>query len=267
MRRLLLAATLALAACGENQTHPAGGGSADAPPLACLPNLDGQIDAHEARAALGVAASYRVATERTVDLAGMTDAAGHLVWDFAGALDDPQVQAVAAPLAAQWYAADFPAGEFVSSDGGVDSVYGQDDLALWLYGLASTAMDPADGRTLLVYDQPVPVLRFPLAPGLAWTATGSTPAGTLRGLPYVGADRYDVSVDAVGQAALPELTFTQALRVRTLVTVMPALGGATTRRQVSLVFECFGEVVRAVSRADEPNENFTTAATLRRLAL
>jgi hypothetical protein len=35
----------------------------------------------------------------------------------------------------------------------------------------------------------------------------------------------------------------------------------------SFLFECFGEVAHAESRIDEPNADFTTAATLRRFAL
>jgi hypothetical protein len=38
-------------------------------------------------------------------------------------------------------------------------------------------------------------------------------------------------------------------------------------RQTSWFFECFGEVARAKSRTDEPNEDFTVAAEVRRLSL
>jgi hypothetical protein len=67
---------------------------------------------------------------------------------------------------------------------------------------------------------------------------------------------------------LPHLTFTDAYRVRTKVTVEPAVGGVTvTRRQVSFLFECFGEVARATSRDDEALEDFTQAAEVRRFSL
>ena len=82
-------------------------------------------------------------------------------------------------------------------------------------------------------------------------STGTIQTATLRGLPYAGNDIYEVSVDGSGEALLPSLTFTQVHRVRTRVTVAPAVGARTSRRQVSLFFECFAEVVRATSKPDD----------------
>jgi hypothetical protein len=90
---------------------------------------------------------------------------------------------------------------------------------------------------------------------------------TLRGLPYAGQDSYAISVDAAGELILPSITFTQALRVRTTVTATPAAGAAVTTKQVSFLFECFGEVARATSQTGETQDNFTTAAEVRRLGL
>ena len=45
------------------------------------------------------------------------------------------------------------------------------------------------------------------------------------------------------------------------------VGASTSRRQVSFLFECFGEVARATSLPDETVVDFTTAAELRRLSL
>ncbi|MGZ3477278.1 MAG: hypothetical protein ACXWUG_27430, partial [Polyangiales bacterium] len=65
---------------------------------------------------------------------------------------------------------------------------------------------------------------------------------------------------------LHDFTFDQVHRVRTKVTVAPSAGGMpTSKRQVGFVAECFGEVVRATSKNDEPNPDFTTAVELRRL--
>ncbi len=91
--------------------------------------------------------------------------------------------------------------------------------------------------------------------------------GTLRGLPYAGRDTYEVSIDAAGQLILPDLTFTQALRSRTHLTVEPAVGPNVSTRQTSWLFECFGEVARATSLDNEPNDDFTTTSELRRLGL
>jgi len=130
--------------------------------------------------------------------------------------------------------------------------------------VASAADSPPEGQTLLVYDAPVALLRFPLAPGLAWTEIGRISRGTLLGLPYVGTDGYDLAVDGSGRLVLPDLEVTQALRVRTRVTVAPALGAAVTRRQTAFLFECLGEVARATSRDGETEDDFATAAELRR---
>jgi hypothetical protein len=163
----------------------------------------------------------------------------------------------------------FPGGRFVAAGtGGLDGVYARDDAAVYLLGVASPTADPPGGRTVLVYDAPVAVLRFPLALDDAWTETGTITGGTLSGLPYNGTDTYRFAADGAGELHLPYVRFTRALRLRTLVTSTPAVGGgATTRRQVSFWFECFGEIGRATSRANEPAEDFTTAEELRRFAL
>ncbi|MEO7111445.1 MAG: hypothetical protein ABI183_13485, partial [Polyangiaceae bacterium] len=78
---------LLASACGENETHPLYD-SYDAgipAPLACVPNLDGKIDANEIQPAIGIPLSYLVSPSgvtRTVDVGGTTDANGHTVWDF-----------------------------------------------------------------------------------------------------------------------------------------------------------------------------------------
>jgi len=71
--------------------------------------------------------------------------------------------------------------------------------------------------------------------------------------------------DAIGTMILPDFTFTQVHRVRTNLTNAPVVGATSTTRQVSFIFECFGEVARATSQTNEPNVDFTTAAEQRRL--
>ena len=159
-------------------------------------------------------------------------------------------------------------GAFVTpfdAGGTVDNIARQTDQSLLLLGVASDDQSPAEGQTLLIYDNPVEILRFPIQPGTEFVSTGVVQNGTLRGLPYAGKDVYEVRVDAEGSVVLPSLWFQQAFRVRTKVTVQPAVGASTSRRQVSYFSECFAEVVRATSLPDEPNEDFTTAAELRRI--
>jgi hypothetical protein len=268
--------TVLLAACGENRTHPMRDPYTPDPPpaLACVPDLDGRIDGAELPVVVDVPLAFLVSPageERAIDVAGRVDGDGRRVWDLsAGAGGDQLARVAASAVESRWYADSFPGGELalpVDAAGRTEGVYVQDDAAIWLLGLASAEMDPPEGRTLLVYDEPVAVYRFPIEPGAEHVAVGETRDATLRGLPYAGRDVYEVRVDAVGRLELPDLGFDQAHRVRTRVTVEPAAGAPTSRRQVSWLFECFGEVARATSRADEPAEDFTTAAELRRLSL
>lgn len=267
---LVIPALAAFAACQDNAT-PLDGAELP-PPIACLPDRDGVLTADELPIALDGTATYHASPAgqtRAVDLAG-ADEDGTRVWDLdAEDPGDELVEVGATALGAQWYATAFAGGGFVTPQGpGIDAVYHLDATGLWLHGLASTAEEPAADRTLLVYDAPVPVLRLPLRDGDAWTATGTVSGGTLDGLPYVGADTYTVAADGAGRLDLPYVRFAPVLRVETLVEVEPAAGGVmTSRRQTLFLFECFGELARAESRADEPAEEFTTASYLRRFAL
>jgi hypothetical protein len=252
-RSVKVLAILLLAACGANETHPrithdpyrAG----SEVPLACVPNLDGKIESHELAPALGATAHYAVTPageERPVDVAGRVTA-GRLLWDWsvASRLD----QAVAP----------------IDAGGTTEGIYRHTPGALLLLGVASREENPSEGKTILVYENAVQLYRFPLTPGASWVSVGKARNGTLRGLPWAQDDAYEVKVDAAGHLALPDLEFTQALRVRMHVTITPAVGQTVRRRQVSYVSECFGEVARATSRLGEEAEDFTTAAEVRRL--
>ena len=191
-------------------------------------------------------------------------------WDWsADTAGDALIDQLAVALDDQWYAGSFPGGRFVIAvDATTDGVYAADDRGLYLLGLASHDEAPPGGKTLLPYAAPVAVLRLPVAAGDRWTETATITGGTLRGLPYNGTDTYAISADAHGELHLPYVRFTDALRVRTTVTSTPAVGGASVVvRQTQFFSECFGEIGRATSRPGELADDFTTAATLRRLAL
>ena len=273
----LASVTLLASACGDNETHPqyAGYDAGVPAPLQCVPNLDGKIDSNEIQPAIGIPLSYLVSPQgvtRTVDVAGTVDSNGHTVWDFSVDYANDQVAQIQAQnLAGKWYAGSFPAdGAFVVAQDAGDRLEGVivfDTSGYHLLGLASTEQTPPEGQTLYVYDTPVDIFRFPLAPGLTYTSTGNVKNATLRGLPYAGSDAYAVNVDAAGTLVLPSITFTQSLRVRTTVTATPAAGQPAVTKQVSFLFECFGEVARATSQTGETQDNFTTAAEVRRLGL
>lgn len=266
-----------LPACSqENQTHPSYA-DYEAPasePLPCVPNLDGQIDANELQQALGIPVSYLVSapgTTRPVDVAGAVGSDGRMHWDWSAASPDDRVARFeASALDGKWYASSFPDGQFVAPlDAGktIDSIYSHTDQALYLHGVASVEADPADGRTLMVYDQPIELYRFPLVQGSTWVSAGKVQDGLVKGLPYAGRDVYEVNVDATGELTLPDLSFSQVLRVRTKITLEPAVGQSVSQWQASFLFECFGEVGRATSEKDEAEPNFTVASEVRRFGL
>lgn len=271
----LIAATTA--ACGENLTRlPSDEDYAPGvtAPLDCAPNLDGRIDARELPTVLAQAAGYLVSpggATRAVDLTGAVGADGSRVWDWSNDdASDGLVRLAAVPVTERWYAASFPNGQFAAPlDAAMtlDGVYARDVDGLVLLGLASREKDPPEGRTLWVYDPGIELFRFPLRPGDAWTSTSTVTNGLTRGLPYAGFDTYAIELDAVGELALPHLAFSQVHRMRTQVTVAPAIGAPRTVRQTAFLFECFGEVARATSRDGETSEDFTTAAEIRRLGL
>ncbi len=272
----LLVAALAGVGCGQNQTHPARDAyvPGDVMPLGCTPNLDGRIDANELAPTLGVPVSYLVTpagTQSPVDVAGSVDTQGQRVWSFDEAAPADQLAMLkAADLAGQWFADSFPGGQFVTpldAGGRTLGVYVHDDRGLWLLGYASAQMDPPEGRTLAVYDNPVELYRFPIMPGESYVSVGEVHEATVRGLPYAGRDTYEVNADATGKVVLPDVTFDQVHRVRTKVTIEPAAGVTTVTRQVSFLFECFGEVARATSQPGEMQDDFTVASEMRRLSL
>jgi hypothetical protein len=265
-----------LLACGENQTFVERDRyvPGEPPPLECVPNLDGRIDASELPVVLGTPVDYLVnpaGTEVSVDVAGRVDADGQHIWDYSADDGTDQLAAITAvDITDRWYADSFPGGEFATpfdAGGRVETIYVHDERALWILGIASREESPPEGRTLIVYTEPVPFYRFPIEPGMEHVAVGEVVDGELRGLPYAGRDVYEVRADAVGIVALPDLTFEQAHRVRVRATVEPAAGMATSQQTVSFLFECFGEVARATSLANETVEDFTTASETRRLAL
>jgi hypothetical protein len=272
MRRLFFLPLLPVAAAaGVVAAYEAG----TTAPLSCVPNLDGVIQSSEVAAQLGVPADYTVnpaGSMVTVDVAGEVDSSGQLVWDWGASYANDQVATITATaLTGKWYASSFPNGQFVvpyNEADTLEAVYSQDDNGMYLQGLASTQQNPVTSQTLYVYETPVTLYTFPLKPGATWSSTGVIRNGTLEGEPYAGQDEYQGTDDATGQLILPDYTFTQAHRIRFVVTLTPAAGGnPIVTRQVSFMFECFGEIGRATSQTGETNDNFTTAIDYRRLGM
>ena len=246
------------AACTTNQTP-----QPELPPAlpSCVPNRDGAITADELPVAIGATLTYYVGEGRTIAQQGER-------WDFSAELADDDVVALGpVALKDQWYAATFPTGQFVvDAGGGLDGIYHQDAQALWLDGTAS--QDSAmTSRTLIVYPQPIAVLRFPVVAGDAYTTRAALVAATINGLPFNGSDEVAVAVAGEGLLAVPYVELSPVLRVTVAVSRVPTTGPMTSRRTTLFLFECFGEVARAESRPDETSADFTFAAYFRRFAL
>jgi hypothetical protein len=276
---LLLAAIAAMASiagCGPNRTHPIRmpwDADAAVPPLGCVPNLDGRIEASELTPSIGTPVSFLIAPLgeiRDLDLVGSDLGGGERRWDLGTDFATDRVGSISAlDPAAQWYAAEFPTAEVaVPTDpgGATDALYRLEDDGFYLLGLASHQMDPPEGRTLLPYATPILLFSLPLEPGRDWISTADV-SGMVRGLPYAGRDTYESRVPAMGELVLPDLTFTQAMRVATRVTVSPSAGAPVVRRQTTFVFECFGQVASVTARDGDDVEDFTLAAEMRRFGL
>lgn len=274
---LALAALTALGcAAGPDEPglpQPDGGGFIPQPDAglgpSCRGDRDGVISRSEVAFVTGVSVRYRVnplGTLARVSPTGEAQPDGTRRWDFTDrAGDTVTVTLLAAPQ--QWFARRFSQAQYAAP---LDprapelGVYLATDSAVQLLGVAG----PSEGDdTLVRYDAPLDVLRFPLSVGAAWTAEATTQEGRVGGTPVASRDRYQISVDARGTVLLPELTFTDALRVRVELTQSFPAGPGRRRIQYLWMTECYGEVARMVSQDDEADPAFTLAAEFRRLGL
>lgn len=248
--------------CSDNLTPPA---PADPAPIYdCLPDLDGTLTADEVPVVFG---DSEVLVDRDVAVSlGGDD------WSFASPPADVATVRVR-PVSAAWYASRFPGGEFAApleptsgapAAGDIEGIYSLDERALWLHGVASRELEP-ELESAWSYDQPVALLRFPLATGDSYTEVASA-SGVIDGAPYAALDTYEIAAVAEGGVELPDATFTPAWRVTTLITTEPAVSGQIVQsRQDSFYFECFGEIVRAVAPRGETRAAFPTADLLTRI--
>lgn len=271
MRIPIASFAFAVIGCGTNLTPVPQG---DPPSkLDCLPNLDGELLIDELPLPEEEAkGTYWVSNrETTVDVTGTVTAAGTRRWDWSVvASSDSLVEVETTPFAGTWFASSFPRGELVVPLDLGNTVVGvlvRDANAITLLGIASATPDPPEGKTLVIYDTPIPLYVFPITVGARWSSVGtiSRGGGTIDGLPFIGENRFELSVDATGAIDLPELSFTQVYRVSSTVTVKPSSGPSVSRRSVSFMFECFGEVARATSRTGETANDFRVAQEVRRL--
>jgi hypothetical protein len=231
----------------------------------CLPNNDDTIEHNEVPVMAGLHGVFRIAQGATIDTAGTTDAMGAHHWDFTAMLSgDHRVEVTTDGIAGQWFAADYPDATYVSKLSDASDLLGVFKVApgaLQLLGVVS----PSDGpsKTELTYDTPIDVLSYPVTVGKMWS-TDSIVTGLTQGLLSNFSESYESVADFAGEVETPYGRF-HALRVRTVLT--RTVGFLITTIRTDLwVTDCFGTIVTIVSQNDESNDEFTSAAEIRRLA-
>lgn len=252
----------------------------------CHPNHDQIVSRAEAPFAPGFSANYRTTTDVTGTYASAPNCAGDAcAWDLrevAGTTADV-IDETLDPDGTWWGAepafadATFGAvlGEFNLSYFSWNicaqtqiGVYQVSDDALLLLGIVSEK--ESDG-TELVYDPPLPILKFPLALGDSWTVD-STATGPLCGsfADYSIDWTATTTVDAAGTVQTPYGDFADTLRVNTVLERHLGIGVLPTSvRSHTFVAECFTSVAVVTSAEgadDETDGEIRDAAQVKRLA-
>ena len=240
----------------------------DASSLAC--ETDGGSLGHDnVPLAAGLTATFKVATNETVDTTGTDNGDGSKTWDFtvSFASDQDVIVQTLSPSGA-WWAGDFTTATYASK-----LVQSQSTLGVFDYGansldLVGVVSPTSDGvtETELTYATPIPILAFPLHMSQTWSTTSNV-SGKLNGVTSFYSETYDSKIDAYGTVKTPFGNFA-ALRVGTLLT--QNAGAVTKTRTYAWVTACFGTIAKATSTSmtntGTPDENFTQSAELMRLA-
>jgi hypothetical protein len=231
----------------------------------CLPNNDDTIERAEVPVAPGLHAVFAIVEGATIDTTGTTDMGGAHHWDLSGMLSgDHRVEVTTDAAQGQWFSADFPDATYVtklSDASDLLGVFKATDTSLQLLGVVS----PSDGsgKTELMYDPPVDTLVFPMTVGKTWRVDSNV-TGLTMGLLSNFTEAYDSTADEAGEMNTPYGRF-HVLRVRTVLT--RTVGFVITVIRTDLwVTDCFGPVATIVSQNNEQNDEFTSAAEVRRLS-
>lgn len=250
---------------GGTTTSTTGAGGSET----CSPNDDGVITRAEVPLAAGLHATFKTATNATVDTAGKAQPDGSKLWDLDVALPGDHASLIETQaIDGQWFAADFPGATYASRLSDTADLLGVFEItpsALLLRGVVSPVKDPISG-TELTYATPIKILDFPIQADKTWTTTSGI-SGTASGVTCIAAfctETYKNKIDQQGTLKTPFATFkVQRLRVD----LTRNIGGlVTTLHSYFFVTECFGIVGKMISKDYEPNDEFTTAAEVTRLS-
>ncbi len=250
---------------GSSTGGSAGAGGNAGSSGSCLPNNDGVIERKEVPLMAGLKATFMTAQNATVDTAGSTASNGSRSWDLSGSLPgDQPVLVTTQSVKGSWYEKDYPGASYAAQLSASQPLLGVFQItndSLLLLGVVS----PKNGatQTELKYAPPVTVLAFPLKEGKTWTTTSNV-TGVAQGILANYTEKYVDKVDAHGTMKTPFADFpvlrTQVVLTRT-VGIYP-----TVVRTYLFTTECFGTIASIVSKDNEQNAEFTTAAEVQRLS-
>jgi hypothetical protein len=205
-----------------------------------------------------------------VDVDG-TSSNGTTTWDFTGAhTGDAPFQMEASLLSNQWFASTFASEAPLdqAGNGAYVAPLASDTLAIFrrsqdqlvILGVASVDAN----YTLITYDPPILVLKFPLTEGETFQSE-STGSGTFETNPfYVSTDDYVSTLDKSGKIVTNAGTY-DALRLHLDQSV--TVGVFTlTHIQYAWIAPCLGVVAQVTSGDGETDDHFTHASQVRRLA-
>jgi hypothetical protein len=258
-----------------------GEGGGDGGAGACVPNHDGTIWGDEMPFAPNYAAQFRISEQVSPFVSAPDCASGTCEWDFVdvGGVTRDELSTTE-PITGKWYEATegFEQATYVSK-------LADFQLSLWgftlcdqtQYGVFQVTPDALlmlgmvsefeNEGTLLVYDPPVALMKYPLTVGATWTVE-TTARGPLCNsvFDYAIAQTYTSSVDRIGTMKTPYGDFEETLRINTLIERHLGAGVTPTEAVThTYVAECFTSVAVAVSEELVDTPEFDAAAEVRRL--
>ena len=217
----------------------------------CVSNNDGVISAAEFPFAIGVPAQFLVAEgpisipQALIEGEVSSDLGGRR-WDFSDLSFDTEhpIDLQVESWGGQWFASEFSDATLIAPLSADDQILGPlrvEGNEVILLGSVSREEDPAEGKTLLIYQEPVALYRFPIEEGQQYEASSQAHNGVLQGIPTALEDKYFFEISARGTLVLPQLILENTLRVtvrlqRTLLT------GSVQQINYLFIHECLGEV-------------------------
>ncbi len=249
--------------------------------MTCKPNYDGLIERHEMPFAAGYEAAFRVTTGIEGWSPEPSCDGAVCAWDLVDLPGESEDVLSATLDPAGWWFSDEPAfatATWVAEMGELDlslgflslcqqtqvGIFEASDDAMLLLGLAS---EDESGDTLMVYDPPLELLRFPLEEGSSWTMD-STASGPLCGslFPFHVDQTITAEAQGRGEVTTPYGTWAEGLRVRTLLERHAGIGVLPTSvRSDMILAECFTSIATMTADPGADTLDAESLSEVRRL--